>query len=89
MRCVKDVPALIKYHAMNADGTVTYIHMVSLMPWPMSEACKVSKIRHIYKMLECQFHILHALATFVQSVPLNFMFPLSSTNCYSCSTCLS
>lgn len=22
-----DVPALIKYHAMNADGTVTHIHM--------------------------------------------------------------
>jgi len=37
-------------------------------------------------VLECQFHILHALATFVLSVPLNFMFPLSSTNCYSCST---
>jgi len=27
MRFVKDVPALIKYHAMNADGTVTHIHM--------------------------------------------------------------
>jgi hypothetical protein len=27
MRSVNDVPALIKYHAMYADGTVTHIHM--------------------------------------------------------------
>jgi hypothetical protein len=27
MGSLKDVPALIKYHAMNADGTVTHIHV--------------------------------------------------------------
>jgi hypothetical protein len=65
MGSVKDVPALIKYHAINADGTVSHIHADGqLHALTLSEACRVSEIRHVYKLLECQFHILHVICNF-------------------------